>query len=73
MTPEQLIAEGRVLQRPCVFLRPKPHGPVAAIWHDWNLEHAVMNPNRPLISVDTSIIPATSRGRGEKISGYVAA
>jgi hypothetical protein len=34
MTSDQLIAEGRKLQRPCVFLRPKATGQVAAIWHE---------------------------------------
>jgi hypothetical protein len=34
MTAEQLIAEGRKLEKPCVFLRPQGSGPVAAIWHD---------------------------------------
>ena len=30
MTFEQLVAEGRKLERPCVFLRPTGTGPVAA-------------------------------------------
>jgi len=30
MTLEQLLAEGRKLERPCVFLRPTGTGPVAS-------------------------------------------
>ncbi|HEV3303348.1 MAG TPA: hypothetical protein VG055_27090 [Planctomycetaceae bacterium] len=34
MTSEELIAEGRKLERPCLFLRPQGAGPVAAVWHE---------------------------------------
>jgi hypothetical protein len=34
MTLEQLLAEGRKLERPCVFLRPTGTGPVAAVWYE---------------------------------------
>jgi len=34
MTSEQLIVEGRKLERPCNFLRAHGSGPVAAIWYE---------------------------------------
>jgi hypothetical protein len=57
MTSEQLIAEGRRLQRPCLFLRPEAYGALAATWHDWNLQKKRMNPNRPLVTIDARRIP----------------
>lgn len=33
MTADELIAEGRKLSRPCVFLRPSGAGQIAGVWH----------------------------------------
>jgi hypothetical protein len=60
MTLEQLIAEGRKLQRPCVFLRQEGAGPVAARWHEpsWDVIDETLE--RPWITVDASQIPGLS-------------
>ena len=60
MTTEQIIAEGRRLQRSCFFLRPEGSGDIAAIWYDWNLQSRKLNSHRPLISLDTRVIPQNS-------------
>ena len=57
MTSDQLIAEGRKLQRPCVFLRPKATGPVAAIWHEPDDEEIDATGHRCWITVDARQIP----------------
>ena len=57
MTPEQLIAEGRKLQRPCVFLRPQANGPVAAIWHEPDYDEIDATGHRCWITVDAGQIP----------------
>ena len=57
MTPEQLIAEGRKLQRPGVFLRPQANGPVAAIWHEPDYDEIDATGHRCWITVDAGQIP----------------
>lgn len=52
MTSDELIAEGRKLQRASIFLRPEPRGRVAAVWHESEL-----NQDHSLITVDTRNIP----------------
>jgi len=57
MTPDTLIAEGRRLARPCVFLRPEACGPVAAIWHNPDAEEIDSTGFRRWITVDTRFVP----------------
>jgi hypothetical protein len=68
MTSDQLIAEGRRLQRPCVFLRPKASGPMAAIWHEHNDEEIEATGHHCWITVDAGQIP----GLPPSVSGYLS-
>ncbi len=61
MTPDQLIAEGRNLQRPCVFLRPRGTGPVAAVWHARDKKAIESTGFRRWITVDCRHVPAFSQ------------
>ncbi len=58
MTPEQLIAEGRALQRDCVFLEFDGSGPVAAVWHEHDRAEVSKTGFGCSITVDTQYIPA---------------
>jgi hypothetical protein len=68
MTPEQLIAEGRKLQRPSVFLRPEGAGPVAAVWHEPDQEEINFSGHRCWLTVDVRHVP----GLPTSISGYLS-
>jgi hypothetical protein len=68
MTSDQLIAEGRRLQRPCVFLRPKATGPVAAIWHERDDEEIDATGHRCWVTVDAGQIP----GLSPSVKGYLS-
>ena len=68
MTSDQLIAEGRKLQRPCVFLRPEGAGPVAAIWHEPDDEEIDATDHRCWITVDARQIPDLP----PSVTGYVS-
>ena len=68
MTPEQLIAEGRKLQRPCTFLRPQGTGPVAAVWHERDDDEIESMGQRCWLTVDSQHIP----GLPLSIHGYVS-
>jgi hypothetical protein len=68
MTPEQLIAEGRKLQRPCIFLRPQGIGPVAAIWHERNDDEIESTGHHCWLTVDARHIP----GLPSSVSGYIS-
>lgn len=57
MTGEQLITEGRKLQKPSVFLRPEPVGEVAAIWHELDKEGIQSTGFQRWITVDSRFIP----------------
>ena len=57
MTVEELIAEGRLLQRPCNFLRPMANGEVAAVWHAFDNQRVDESGHRPWVSIDTRFIP----------------
>ena len=61
MTTEQLIAEGRKLQRPCVFLRPEGSGPVAALWHGCDAGEFGPAGHRLWLTVDARHIPGVPR------------
>ncbi len=68
MTPEQLIKEGRKLQRPCVFLRPQGAGPVAAIWHERDDREIESTGHHCWLTVDARHIP----GLPSSVSGYIS-
>jgi hypothetical protein len=78
MTADELIEEGRRIQRPCVFLRPSARGEVAAIWRP-RVDAGVSF--RPWLSVDTRFIPGfdatasrfvtISTNEGDCVSGRV--
>jgi hypothetical protein len=57
MTTEELIAEGRRLERPCAFLRSSGRGEVAAVWHSSEEAEPDGAGFRPWLSVDTRFIP----------------
>jgi hypothetical protein len=68
MTFEQLIEEGRKLQRPCVFLRPKRNGPVAAIWYERDAKEIEATGHRLWLTVDARHVP----GLSPSITGYIS-
>ena len=68
MTSEELIKEGRALERPCAFLRPHGTGPVAAIWHERDDEEIESTGFHCWLTVDARQIP----GLPERIPGYVS-
>ena len=57
MTAEQLIAEGRRLQRPCVFLRPVAAGPIAAAWYERDEDEIESTGHRCWLTVDSGQVP----------------
>lgn len=68
MTSEELISEGRKLERPCVFLRPTGMGPVAAVWYEPDEDEIESSGRRCWITVDTRCIP----GLPASVAGYVS-
>src|SRR5262245_18160751 len=60
MTPELLIAEGRRLAKPCVFLRPEGVGSVAAVWHDADAQEMEKSGFRCWMTVDARYVPNLS-------------
>lgn len=68
MTLDQLLAEGRALERPSVFLCPKENGPLAAIWHDRNEEELEATGHHCWLTVDTRQIP----GWSAESAGYLS-
>src|ERR1700733_12310494 len=60
MTLEELIAEGRKLERPCLFLRPQGEGPVVAVWHERDRDEIARTGHRALLTVDTRHVPGLS-------------
>src|SRR5436190_11329606 len=67
MTSEQLIEEGRKLQRPCVFLRPKGHGPPAAVWYERDLSNFELT-EHCVLTVDARRVP----GLPLSVKGYLS-
>jgi hypothetical protein len=68
MTAEQLIEEGRKLQRPCAFLRPAVSGEVAAIWHEPDDEEIDETGHRCWLTIDSRFVP----GLSQSISGFIS-
>ena len=67
MTAQQLIEEGRKLERPCVFLRPQGSGPVAAIWHEWDDDEIEATGLRCWLTVDARLVP----GLPASVTGFL--
>jgi hypothetical protein len=65
MLPEQLIAEGRRLQRECKLLCPTGPGPPAAVWHE--REHGAREVLRPWLTIEARHIP----GLAKQVGGYI--
>ena len=68
MTSEQLIEEGRKLQRPCAFLRPQVSGQVAAIWHERDDDEIESTGHHCWLTVDARHIP----GLPSSVAGYIS-
>ena len=68
MTAEQLIAEGRKLQRPCFFLRPEVSGEVAAIWHERDEDEIESTGHHCWLTVDSRFIP----GLPSSVNDYIS-
>jgi hypothetical protein len=68
MTSEQLITEGRKIQRPCVFLRPEGTGPVAAVWHERDEDEIESTGHHCWLTVDSRQIPSLP----ESVTGYIS-
>jgi hypothetical protein len=60
MTFEQLLDEGRQLQRPCIFLRPSGSGPIAGIWYERDKTEIASTGYRCWLTVDARFIPGWS-------------
>ncbi|HEV2330119.1 MAG TPA: hypothetical protein VGY56_15160 [Verrucomicrobiae bacterium] len=57
MTGEQLIQEGRRLQRPCSLLRPEVSGEVAALWHGCDDEEISEDGFQCWLTIDARFVP----------------
>ncbi|MDR3460492.1 MAG: hypothetical protein P4N60_23940 [Verrucomicrobiae bacterium] len=68
MTPDQLIAEGRKLQRPCYFLRPEVSGEIAAIWYERDDDEIEETGHRCWLTVDSRFVSALP----SSITGYIS-
>jgi hypothetical protein len=68
VTPEQLIAEGRRLQRPSLFLRPQGPGPIAAVWHERDRGEIAATGHHCWLTVDASQVP----GLPASMTGYLS-
>lgn len=67
MTSEQLIEEGRQLQRPCVFLRPVGTGPVAAVWHERDNDEIESTGHHCWLTIDARHVPGLV-----SVKGYIS-
>lgn len=68
MTTEQLIEEGRKLQRPCLFLRENGTGPVVAVWHERDEDEIESTGHHCWLTVDARHVP----GVASRITGYIS-
>jgi hypothetical protein len=68
MTPEELLAEGRAIQRACVFLTTKPSGSIAGVWYPYSRAEIEAQGERCWLSVDASTIP----GVHDALSGFIS-
>jgi hypothetical protein len=68
MTPDELIAEGRALQRPCLFLTEQRRGPVTAVWYAPDAGDTRTTGERCWLTVDAGSIP----GLDPELTGYAS-
>jgi len=68
MTSEQLIAEGRKLQKPTFFLRAQGPGPVAAVWHERDEDEIESTGHHCWLTVDARVVP----GLPPSVTGYLS-
>ena len=63
MTVEELIAEGRRLQRSTVLLTPEGAGEPAAVWYGHNYDEEARDGHRCWLSVNSVFIPFVREAR----------
>src|SRR5581483_1419446 len=68
MTAEQLISEGRKLQRPCFFLRPEGPGEIAAMWYERDEDQIESSAHHCWLTVDSRFVP----GLPSSVNGYIS-
>jgi hypothetical protein len=68
MTAEQLIEEGRRLQRPCFLLRPEVSGQVAAVWNDLDRDEISETGHQCWLTFDARFVP----GLNPPLTGFVS-
>ncbi|HTV42944.1 MAG TPA: hypothetical protein VMF08_20435 [Candidatus Sulfotelmatobacter sp.] len=68
MTAEQLIEEGRKLQRPCFLLRPEVSGEVAAVWYERSNEELFETGRECWLTVDARFVP----GFTPPLTGFIS-
>ena len=68
MTAEQLIEEGRRLQRPCVLLRPEVNGEVAAVWYEYDDEEFLETGCQCWLTLDARFVP----GLVPPLTGFIS-
>ncbi len=68
MTFEDLVAEGRKLEKPCLFLRPQGTGPVVAVWYERDRNEVGAIGHRAWLTVDARQIP----GLPASATGYLS-
>ncbi len=68
MTFDDLVAEGRKLEKPCLFLRPQGTGPVVAVWYEHDRNEVGAIGHRAWLTVDARQIP----GLPASVTGYLS-
>jgi hypothetical protein len=68
MTADELIAEGRKLDKPCLLLRPQGSGPVVAVWYEHDRNEVGAIGHRAWLTVDARQIP----GLPASMTGYLS-
>ena len=68
MTSEQLIEEGRKLERPCCFLKAQGPGPVADIWYERDDDEIDSTGHHCWLTVDTRHVP----GLSPSVTGFIS-
>jgi hypothetical protein len=68
MTFEELLAEGRKLERHCVFLRSTGTGSVAAVWYDRDYGEIESTGYRCWLTVDARHVPCLP----SSLAGYIS-
>jgi hypothetical protein len=73
LTLDDLINEGRALERPCLVLRANGPGEIAAVWHTPVESEAEQAFLRQWITIDTSFIPGFDVSEGRFLSVFTDA